>query len=109
MKNYEWKRISESHEDSSHTYRYACEDFPGATITELESRGIEVYRGSIWQHDFIVEDRDSGYKKVFGGPIAAKRFVERGQLEKAIKAKRLEKAIKAERPALAERRRTCDG
>ena len=72
------------------------------TITELESRGIEVYRGPIWQYDFIVEDRDSGYKKTFNGPIAAKRFVERGQLEKAIKAKRLEKAIKAKQPALAE-------
>ena len=72
------------------------------TVTELEPRGIAAYRGPIWQHDFIVEDRDSGYKKVFGGPIAAKRFVERGKLEKAIKAKRLEKAIKAKQPALAE-------
>ena len=102
MKNYEWKRISESHEDSSHTYRYACEDFLGVTITELEQRDTEICQGSIWQHDFIVEDRDSGYKKTFNGPIAAKRFVERGQLEKAIKAKRLEKAIKAKQPALAE-------
>ena len=42
MKNYEWKRISESHEDSSHTYRYACEDLPGVTVTELESRGTAV-------------------------------------------------------------------
>lgn len=99
MKNYEWKRISESHEDSSHTYRYACEDFPGVTITELESRGIEVYRGSIWQHDFIVEDRDSGYKKVFDDLLAARRFAER---RLAIKAKRLEKAIKAKQPALVE-------
>ena len=40
MKSYEWKRISESHEDSSHTYRYACEDFQG--VTELESRGTAV-------------------------------------------------------------------
>lgn len=47
MKNYEWKRISESHEDSSHTYRYACEDFQGVTITELEQRDIEIYQGSI--------------------------------------------------------------
>lgn len=99
MKNYEWKRISESHEGSSHTYQYACEDFPGVTITELEQRDIEIYQGSIWQHDFIVEDRDSGYKKTFGGPIAAKRFVERGKLEKAIKAKQL---------ALAEGG-SCDG
>lgn len=99
MKNYEWKRISESHEDSSHSYRYACEDFPSVTITELEQRDTEIYQGSIWQHDFIVEDRDSGYKKTFGGPIAAKRFVERGKLEKAIKAKQL---------ALAEGG-SCDG
>ena len=42
MKSYEWKRISESHEDSSHTYRYDCEDFPGVTVTELESRGTVV-------------------------------------------------------------------
>ena len=89
MKNYEWKRISESHEDSSHSYRYACEDFPGVTITELLTGDTEIYQGSIWQHDFIVEDRDSGYKKTFGGPIAANRFVERGRLEKAIKAEQL--------------------
>ena len=89
MKNYEWKLICGYCGSSSQGYRYACEDFPGVTITELESRDTEIYQGSIWQHDFIVEDRDSGYKKTFGGPIAAKRFVERGKLEKAIKAKQL--------------------
>ena len=47
MKNYEWKRISESHGDRSHSYRYACEDFPGVTITELEQRDTEIYQGSI--------------------------------------------------------------
>lgn len=109
MKSYEWKRISESHEDSSHSYRYACEDFPGVTITELEQRDTEIYQGSIWQHDFIVEDRDSGYKKTFSGPITAKRFAERGKLEKAIKTKWLEKAIRASQPALTEGRRICDG
>lgn len=105
MKNYEWKRISESHGDSSHSYRYACEDFPGVTITELEQRDTEIYQGSIWQHDFIVEDRDSGYKKTFGNKFAARRFAER---RLAIKAKRLEKAIKAKQLALAEGG-SCDG
>ena len=88
MKSHEWKLISESWEGSSYSYRYACEDFPGVTITELETRDTEIYQGSIWQHDFIVEDRDSGYKKTFSDPFAARRFAERRQ---AIKAKRLER------------------
>lgn len=89
MKHLWVKTSTEVFEDGGKSIQYACEDFPGVTITELEQRDIEIYQGSIWQHDFIVEDRDSGYKKVFGGPIAAKRFVERGKLEKAIKAEQL--------------------
>lgn len=89
MKNYEWKLISESWEGSSYSYRYAREDFLGVTIAVIESQAISSDRGKTLQYKFIVEDRDSGYKKTFGGPIAAKRFVERGKLEKAIKAKQL--------------------
>lgn len=90
MKKFKWRMAGVSFDAvGGSMMRFRCEDFPGVTITELEQRDTEIYQGSIWQHDFIVEDRDSGYKKTFGGPIAAKRFVERGKLEKAIKAKQL--------------------
>lgn len=97
MKSYEWKLTDESREGSSCSYRYAREDFPGVTITVIESQATSSDRGATLQHEFIVEDRSSGYKKTFDGPFAARRFAER---RLAIKAKRLEKAIKKKRRAL---------
>lgn len=88
MKSHEWKLISESWEGSSYSYRYAREDFPGVTIAVIESQAIGSDRGKTLQYEFIVEDRDSGYKKTFSDPFAARRFAERRQ---AIKAKRLER------------------
>lgn len=86
MKNYEWKLICGYCGSSSQGYRYACEDFPGVTVTETESRRVTSYRGTTTLHQFIVKDRDSGYKRIFTDPVAARRFVESGQLEKAIRS-----------------------
>lgn len=76
MKSYEWKRISESHEDSSHTYRYACEDFPSVTITVIESQAISSDRGKTLQK--------------------AKTFIESGAFAKA--AQELESMKKSKGP-----------
>lgn len=97
MKSYEWELIDESREGSSCSYRYAREDFPSVTITVIESQAISSDRDKTLQREFIVEDRDSGYKKIFDGLFTARRFAER---RLAIKAKRLEKAIKKKRRAL---------